>query len=83
MFYLVVDEWELSTCDNGTQYYLFDNLDKAKAKLKEIAQEVKDGDLAYYEGWYEEEVGELYHTFYGEDYAYSHDHIHIESLEVN
>ena len=82
MFYLVVDEWKLSNCDNGTQYYLFDNLDKAKVKLKEIAQEVKDGDLAYYEDWYEEEVGELYHTFYGYDYACSHDHIHIESLEV-
>ena len=81
MFYLVVDEWELSNCDNGANYYLFDSLDKAKAKLEEIVQEVR-ADLKDIEDWYEEEVGELYHTFYGYDYACSHDHIHIESLEV-
>ena len=82
MFYLVVDEWELSNCDNGAKYDLFDSLDKAKAKLEEIVQEVR-ADLKDIEDWYEEEVGELYHTFYGYDYACSHNHIHIESLEVN
>ena len=82
MFYLVVDEWELSNCDNGANYYLFDSLDKAKTKLEEIVKEVR-ADLKDIEDWYEEEVGELYHTFYGYDYACSHDHIHIESLEVN
>lgn len=81
MFYLVVDEWKLSNCDNGAKYDLFDSLDKAKAKLEEIVQEVR-ADLKDIEDWYEEEVGELYHTFYGCDYACSHDHIHIESLEV-
>ena len=82
MFYLVVDEWELSNCDNGANYYLFDSLDKAKTKLEEIVKEVR-ADLKDIEDWYEEEVGELYHTFYGYDYACSHNHIHIESLEVN
>lgn len=81
MFYLVVDEWELSNCDNGANYYLFDSLDKAKTKLEEIVKGVR-ADLKDIEDWYEEEVGELYHTFYGFDYACSHDHIHIESLEV-
>ena len=81
MFYLVVDEWELSNCDNGANYYLFDSLDKAKTKLEEIVKGVR-ADLKDIEDWYEEEVGELYHTFYGYDYACSHDHIHIESLEV-
>ena len=41
MVYLVVDEWELSNCDNGANYYLFDSLDKAKTKLEEIVQEVR------------------------------------------
>ena len=57
MFYLVVDEWELSNCDNGANYYLFDSLDKAKAKLEEIAKQDNEEYYEIVEDSYEFEYG--------------------------
>lgn len=79
--YLVVDEWRLSSCDNGVQYDLFDSLEKAKEHLQKCIKEVKQ-DLVDTEDWYNIEESDMYCYFYGEDYAYSHNVIKIVQMEV-
>lgn len=79
--YLVVDEWRLSSCDNGMEYNVFSSLESAKEHLQKCVKEVKQ-DLVDTEDWYNIEETDMYCSFYGEDFAYSHNVIQIIEREV-